>query len=68
MPKATVPNTSITRLAPTIVRERNMRRGTSGAGWRDSMSANITSRAAEPARRRMVCGSPQPVSGASTTA
>jgi hypothetical protein len=44
------------------------RAGTSGARWRDSISTKAPSRAAEPARRTIVCGSPQPVTGASTIA
>ena len=68
MPKATVAKRSMTALAPTIVRERKMRSGTSGAGWRDSIRAKAPSSAAEPAKRSSVCADVQPVAGASTTA
>ena len=68
MPTATAPTRSITAFAPTSVRERRMRSGTSGAEWRDSISAKAARSTAEPARRRIVWASPQPTSGASTSA
>ena len=45
-----------------------MRSGTSGAGWRDSISAKAATSTAEPASGRIVRTSPQPAPGASTTA
>ena len=68
MPTATVPTRNITAFAPTSVRERRKRSGTSGARWRDSISAKAARSTAEPANRRIVWTSPQPTSGASTTA
>jgi hypothetical protein len=65
---ARAPMRSITAFAPTSVRERKIRSGTSGARWRDSISAKAARSAAEPATRRIVCRLPQPVSGASTSA
>src|SRR4029450_9807174 len=50
-PYGSVQKTSITALAPTIDRRRKIRSGTSGAGWRDSISTKATSRAAGPAKR-----------------
>ena len=67
MPEPTAPNRSITAFAPTSVRERRMPSRTSGSGWRDSITAKIARRAAAPVKRRIVCGLPQPASGASTT-
>ena len=40
----------------------------SGARWRDSISAKAARSAADPAKRRIVRGLPQPASGASTSA
>jgi hypothetical protein len=49
IPNAAVLKTSMTAFAPTSVRERKMRSGTSGARWRASITMNAASRAAEPA-------------------
>ena len=68
MPTATVPIRTITAFAPTSVRERRMRSGTSGARWRDSISAKAARSTAEPTSGRIVRTSPQPTSGALTTA
>ena len=68
MPTASVPARSITAFAPTSVRERKKRSGTSGARWRDSISAKAASSTAEPASMRIVRVLPQPTFGASTTA
>ena len=68
MPTATVPIRTVRASAPASVRERKMRSGTSGAGWRDSISAKAARSRAEPASGRIVRASPQPTSGALTTA
>jgi hypothetical protein len=68
MPTPAALRRSITALAPTSVRERNTRSGTSGAQWRDSTSAKPASSTPEPATSRIVCRLPQPTSGASTSA
>jgi hypothetical protein len=65
---ASVPLRSITAFAPASLRERRKGSGRSGARWRDSISAKAASNAAEPARRRSVWASSQPVAGASTSA
>jgi hypothetical protein len=66
-PYGSVPKMSMTAFAPTRVRERKMRRGTSGAGWRDSIRTKAATRTADPERKRIVRRSPQPLLGASTT-
>jgi hypothetical protein len=68
MPTATVPISTVRAFAPASVRERKMRSGTSGAGWRDSISTKAATSRAEPASGRIVRMSPQPVPGALTTA
>jgi hypothetical protein len=45
-----------------------MRSGTSGAGWRDSITAKPATRTAEPASGTIVRTSPQPAPGAWMTA
>ena len=67
-PNAIVPSANSTRLPPTSGRDRNTPSGASGATERDSMPAKAAVRTAASARRPSVRGSPQPVSGASTTA
>ena len=54
MATATAPASSVTRFAATCVRERRKRSGTSGAGWRDSITAKAARSAAAPATRRIV--------------
>jgi hypothetical protein len=68
MPTATVPISAVTASAPASVRERRMRSGTSGARWRDSISAKAARSTAEPVSGRIVCASSQPTPGASMTA
>jgi hypothetical protein len=68
MATASVPKRSITAFAPTSVRERRKRSGTSGAPWRDSIRANAARSAAEQAKRRIVRTSAQPTCAASTSA
>jgi len=68
MPTATVPIRIVRASAPARVRERKMRSGTSGAGWRDSISAKAATSTAEPANGRIVRTSPQPAPGAPATA
>jgi hypothetical protein len=67
-PKAAVPSKKSTTFPPTSARERNTRSGASGATERDSMPTKITVRTAASASRPSVWPSPQPASGASTTA
>ena len=45
-----------------------MRSGTSGARWRDSISAKAATSTADPASGRIVRTSPQPAPGAWMTA
>jgi hypothetical protein len=68
MPTATVPIRIVRASVPARVRERKMRSGTIGAGWRDSISAKAATSTADPASGRIVRTSPQPAPGASTTA
>ena len=68
MPTATVPIRTVRASAPASVRERKMRSGTSGTGWRDSISPKAATSTAEPVSGRIVRTSPQPASGALTTA
>jgi hypothetical protein len=58
MPTASAPLRSITAFAPTSVRERRNRSGTSGVRWRDSISAKAARSTAEPANGRIVRTSP----------
>jgi hypothetical protein len=55
-------------LPPISERERKIRSGTSGPSERPSIRTNVASRATEPASRPIVCGLPQPASGASAIA
>ena len=68
MPTATAPIRIVRASAPARVRERKMRSGTSGAGWRDSISVKAATSTAEPPSGRIVRTSPQPAPGASATA
>ena len=68
MPIATVPIRTVMASAAASVRERRMRSGTSGTWWRDSISAKAARSRAEPTSGRIVRTSPQPTSGALTTA
>src|SRR5215831_7796407 len=68
MPTATVPIRIVRASAPARVRERKMRSCTSGAGWRDSISAKAATSTAESASGRIVRTSPQSAPGASSTA
>jgi hypothetical protein len=68
MPQAIMPNRSIGRLPPTSMRDRNIRRDTSGAAERDSMRTKIATSAAVPASSPIVRALVQPTMGASTMA
>jgi hypothetical protein len=66
--KKLAPKRKPTALEPATVLKRNSRMGNSGASARDSITKNVTSRAAAATSIATVRVAPQPICGASETA